>query len=236
MDRAILAALNEERRTRRPVALVTDTASGDSRLVMAAGFAGDALAEEIAQAMASRSACMHQPERGLFVKVYLPQPRLIVVGAVHIAQSLAAMAAMAELDVVIVDPRGAFASVARFDGFEIHEAWPQDHLASHPLDARSALVALSHNPDIDDPALIAACTSPAFYIGALGSRKSHAARTERLAKAGLSTAQIARIEAPIGLDIGSVTPAEIAVSILASLIAAQRRTVRHLVPGGSVAA
>jgi xanthine dehydrogenase accessory factor len=236
MDRVNLAALNEERRTRRPVALVTDTASGDSRLILASDFAGDTLSAEIAQAMGSRSACIHLPERGLFVKVYLPQPRLIIIGAVHIAQSLAAMAAIAELDVAIVDPRGAFASVARFDGFEIYEAWPQDHLAGHPLDARSALVALSHNPDIDDPALLAACKSSAFYIGALGSRKSHAARSERLAKAGLSATDIARIEAPIGLDIGSVTPPEIAVSILASLIAAQRRTVRDLATGGSVAA
>ena len=103
MDRVNLAALNEERRTRRPVALVTDTASGDSRLILARDFAGDTLSAEIVQAMGSRSACLHLPERGLFVKVYLPQPRLIIIGAVHIAQSLAAMAAMAELDVAIVD-------------------------------------------------------------------------------------------------------------------------------------
>ncbi len=236
MDRAVLAALNEERRTRRPVALITDIASGDNRLVMADDFSRDELADEIAQAMGSRAACMNLPERGVFVKVYLPQPRLIIVGAVHIAQSLAAMAAMAELGIEIVDPRGAFASVARFDGFPLHEAWPQDHLARHPLDGQSALVALSHNPDIDDPALIAACTSPAFYIGALGSRKSHAARAERLAAAGLSPSGIARIEAPIGLDIGSVTPPEIAVSILASLIAARARIMRDLAAGGFVAA
>lgn len=236
MDRTVLATLNQERRARRPVALITDIASGEGRLVLADMFAGDRLSDEIARAMASRAACMNLPEQGVFVKVYLPQPRLVIVGAVHIAQSLASMAAMVELDIEIVDPRGAFASIARFDGFALHEAWPQDHLAAHPLDAQSALVALSHNPQIDDPALHAACMSPAFYVGALGSRKSHAARVERLFAAGLSQNAIARIEAPIGLDIGSVTPPEITVSILASLIAARRRTLRDHAAGGSVVA
>ena len=150
-------------------------------------------------------------------------PHLVVVGATHIAQHLAALAVATGYGLTVVDPRGAFAAPDRFPGMPLSELWPDEFLAATPADAATAIVALTHDPKIDDPALAAALASPAFFIGALGSRRSHAARLERLEAAGLPRARLARIQGPVGLDIGAEGPAEIAVSILAAVIRAWRR-------------
>jgi xanthine dehydrogenase accessory factor len=157
-----------------------------------------------------------------FLHVHAPAPRLIVVGAVHITQALAPMAAMAGFAVTIVDPRRGFATAERFPGQTLIHAWPDEALATLAPDARSALVALTHDPKLDDPALDLALRSAAFFIGALGSRKSHAARLERLAALGHAPQTLARILGPVGLSIGAVTAPEIAVSIVAQLVAARR--------------
>jgi xanthine dehydrogenase accessory factor len=160
--------------------------------------------------------------------VQVPPPRLVVVGAVHISQALAPMARLTELDVAIIDPRTAFATPERFPDVTLLPLWPDDALAQlPPLDRYTALAALTHDPKIDDPALVAALKAECFYVGALGSRKTHGRRVERLTAAGLSDEQIGRIAAPIGLDIGAVSPAEIAVSVLAQVIAALRQDRRR---------
>jgi xanthine dehydrogenase accessory factor len=154
--------------------------------------------------------------------VFNPTIRLVIVGAVHIAQQLVPMAHAVGYDVVVVDPRSAFATEERFGDVEISREWPDEALPKIGVDDRTALIALTHDPKIDDPALIHALSSAAFYVGALGSRKTHAKRVERLRKAGVATADIERIRAPIGLDIGAQGAAEIAVSIIAEITAVQR--------------
>ncbi len=150
-------------------------------------------------------------------------PHLVVVGATHIAQHLASLAAAIGYGLTVVDPRSAFAAAERFPGTPLSGLWPDEFLAANPADAATAVVALAHDPKIDDPALMAALASPAFFIGALGSRRSHAARLGRLEESGLPRARLARIQGPVGLDIGAEGPAEIAVSILAAVIRAWRR-------------
>ncbi len=222
MDHALLLRLNAERRARRTAAVVTTLSDAQSRLVLERDFGTDPLAGAIAEARMQRATCATLPGEDVFINVYEPDPRLVIVGAVHIAQALAPMAELTGFDVEIVDPRGAFADTARFGTHSVVDAWPLDRFAERPLDAATALVALSHTPDIDDPALTAALRAGAFYVGALGSRKSHAARLERLSRAGLCDEVLARIEGPVGLPIQALTPAEIAVSILASLVRARR--------------
>ena len=161
-------------------------------------------------------------EGNLFVSPYRPAPRLVVIGAVHISQALAPMAALAGFAVTIIDPRSAFATPERFVGIDLVADWPDDVLAGRPLDRHTALVAVTHDPKIDDPALTLALRAGCFYIGALGSRKTHAARVLRLQASGFATGEIDQIAAPIGLPIGAATPAEIAVAILAQLIATLR--------------
>jgi xanthine dehydrogenase accessory factor len=163
---------------------------------------------------------------GLFARAYVPAPRLLIVGAVHIAQALAPMAKSAGFEVLVIDPRGAFASPERFPGIPLSDEWPDEALARLGLDAATALVALSHDPKLDDPALELALPSAAFYIGALGSRRTHEKRLERLRAAGLD-AFVERIHSPIGLDLGGRVPAEIAVSILAELIQVRYRGARR---------
>ena len=158
-----------------------------------------------------------------FVAIHNPPLRLAIVGAVHIAQALVPMARIAGYDPVVIDPRAAFGSEARFPGERLLEDWPDEALAEVGVDARTALVLLTHDPKLDDPALHIALTSEAFYIGALGSTRTHAKRVERLTEAGFSPAQIARIRGPVGLDIGAASPAEIAVSILAQMVQALRK-------------
>ena len=157
-----------------------------------------------------------------FVAIHNPPLRLIVVGAVHIAQALVPMARIAGYDPVLIDPRAAFASVARFPGETILQDWPDQAVAELGLDARTALVLLTHDPKLDDPALAAALRADCFYIGALGSKRTHAKRVSRMQDAGFSADQIGRIHGPVGLDIGASGPAEIALSILAQMTAVLR--------------
>jgi xanthine dehydrogenase accessory factor len=169
-----------------------------------------------------RSEVVEHEGREYFVNVFNPPPRLIVVGAVHIAQPLATMADQAGFGVAVVDPREAFATEERFPGVEVIRAWPEEGLAALGIDHRTAVVTVTHDPKLDDPALHAALASPAFYVGALGSRRTHAKRVARLEEAGLTGDVIDRIHAPVGLSIGAKTPGEIAASVLAEVIRVMR--------------
>ena len=175
-----------------------------------------------AAALRDRSGLVETPEGEVFLQVHNPPLRLVLVGAVHISQALAPMAALAGFDVTVVDPRTAFATDARFPAVSLDRRWPDEALPALDLDHRTAVVTLSHDPKLDDPALEAALRSPAFYVGALGSRRTHARRTERLRERGFSEAELERVHAPVGLDVGAVTPAEIAVSALAEIVARLR--------------
>ena len=212
----------------RPAALVTDLTSGLQSLRQGSDFEGnlkttDLLASAVNQALADdRSGLVETPQGKVFIEVFNPPLRLMVVGAVHIAQPLAHMAVLSGYAVTIVDPRSAFASGERFPGVALSTEWPDEAMARQAPDRRTAVVTLTHDPKVDDPALIAALRSPAFYIGALGSKKTHAARLKRLAAEGFNDADFARIHGPVGLDIGAVSPAEIAVSILAQITATLR--------------
>ena len=162
-------------------------------------------------------------DESIFTFRQLPPRRLMVIGGVHITQFLAPMARQAGYDVVVIDPRAVFSTEQRFPGITCLTAWPDEALAEMPPDARTAIVTLTHDPKIDDPGLQAALASRAFYIGCLGSRRTHAARCDRLREAGFGDSDLARLNGPVGLDIGARTPAEIAVSILAQMIAVERR-------------
>ena len=225
MKRALLEALNEARADRRAAILVSELATGSQRLVLEdEGFAGDPLEAEFAARFASaKSGMIETPTGDVFLTVHVPPPRLIVIGAVHISQALAPMAAIAGFHVEIVDPRTAFASEDRFPGVNLHADWPEDVLPGLAVDRFTALAALTHDPKIDDWALQHAIERGCFYIGALGSRKTHGKRVERLTAAGLSEAALAAIRAPIGLDIRAQSPAEIAVAVLAQVIEALRK-------------
>ena len=220
----LLVALNEERAARRAAVLVTDTETNDQRLVKGNEIDADPLGPALADRLRmGKSGLVEDGGRQFFVAVQEPPVRLVIIGAVHVSQALAAMAPIAGLDVTIIDPRTAFATAERFPGTNVLAVWPDEALDSVRLDRFTALAALTHDPKIDDPALVAALQSQCFYIGALGSRKTHGARRERLLKHGFSDADINRIRAPIGLDIGAVSPAEIAVSVLGEVIAGLRR-------------
>jgi xanthine dehydrogenase accessory factor len=224
----LLAALNAERAARRAAVLVTDIESGAQRLVRDREAAADALAEPIAERLRlGKSGLVELGGRQYFLTVQAPPVKAIVVGAVHISQALAPMARVLDLDVTIVDPRTAFATPERFPDVPVLAEWPEEVLPRLGLDRYTALVALTHDPKIDDPALIAALKADCFYVGALGSKKTHGRRVERLTAAGFTEAEIARIHAPIGLDIGAVSPAEIAVSVLAEIVSALRRDRRR---------
>lgn len=220
-----LAALNAERAARRPVLLVTDPGTGDQRLVRGAEIDADPLADALRERLARGASGLVQGEDGrpLFVAVHAPPLRLVAVGAVHITQALAPMAAGLGLDLTVIDPRTAFATPERFPGVRLVAEWPDAALGGIGLDAYTALLALTHDPKIDDPSLIAALRAECLYVGALGSRKTHGRRVERLREAGFDAAAIARIHAPIGLDIGAQSPAEIALAILAQVVATLRR-------------
>jgi xanthine dehydrogenase accessory factor len=238
---ALLAELNVERAARRACLVVTDLASGDQRLIHAADLTrlpltADPLAGLFAEALRTgKSGIVTGPQgEELFLTVSVPPVRVIVTGAVHISQAMVPMAAALGLDLAICDPRTAFASPERFPGVRLVATWPDEALPElGGLDAFTAMVALTHDPKIDDPALIAALHSGCFYIGALGSRKTHARRLERLAEAGFDAAALGRIRAPIGLDIGAVSPAEIALAILGEIISSLRADRRR--PAGAPA-
>jgi xanthine dehydrogenase accessory factor len=183
-----------------------------------------AVVEQAQQALSRDGAEVFEAEGERYLlQTLAPAPRLIVVGAVHIAQKLIPMARLAGFEVVLIDPRSAFASSERFPEIEIVCEFAQDAMRRVPLHARTALVTLSHDAKIDEPALAAALRSEAFYVGALGSKKNHAKRLERLAALGFSPETLARIAAPIGLPLGGRSPAEIAVAILAQIVAARYR-------------
>lgn len=224
MELAVLEALNAERAARRASILVTELGSGRQRLVTPSGLAGDPLAEVLSEALRSgRSRLVEAGNQRLFLTVQVPSPRLVITGAVHISQALAPMASMAGLDVTVIDPRTAFATSERFPGVDLRAEWPDVVLPRIGLDPFTAVAALTHDPKIDDPALTEALAAGCFYVGALGSRKTHGARLERLAARGVSREALATIHAPIGLDIGAASPAEIAVSVLAEIIGELRR-------------
>jgi xanthine dehydrogenase accessory factor len=214
----ILRTLNEERAARRAVVVVTHVDSGEQRLVKAADAARDPLRAQIEKRLRMGKSGMEETAEGrVFLTVHVPSPRLVITGAVHISQALAPMGKLVGYDVVIVDPRTAFASPERFPDVQVIAQWPDEALPPLNIDRYTAFVALTHDPKIDDPALKHALARDCFYIGALGSKKTHARRVDRLKQAGLTDADIARIHAPIGLSIGAVSPAEIAVSIIAEI-------------------
>ncbi|HUI94210.1 MAG TPA: XdhC family protein [Xanthobacteraceae bacterium] len=219
----ILKALNEERAARRAVILITHVASGEHRFVRQADVAADPLRDTLEVALRTgKSGVVETPDGKAFLTVYVPPARLVVIGAVHISQALAPMAKLLGYDVVIVDPRTAFATPERFPDVKLIAEWPDAALPGLNVDGYTAFVALTHDPKIDDPALLHALARDCFYVGALGSRKTHARRVERLKQQGLTDAQIARIHAPIGLAIGAVSPPEIALSIMGEITARLR--------------
>jgi xanthine dehydrogenase accessory factor len=220
---ATLSELNAERAARRPVIVVTDVASGEQRMVKADAFAGDPLRAELQkQLRMGKSGMIETGGKKLFLNVYAPTARLVIIGAVHISQALAPLARSLDYDVYVVDPRTAFASQERFPHVPLFADWPDVALPPLHIDHYTAFVALTHDPKIDDPALLHALQRDCFYIGALGSRKTHARRIERLKAQGASDADIAKIHAPIGLAIGAVSPSEIAVAIMAEITATLR--------------
>ncbi|MEP1443734.1 MAG: XdhC family protein [Hyphomicrobiales bacterium] len=215
MELSLLKRLNECRANRIPVLVATDMATQEQRLIERDNAASDS---EKARFLSGKSGM----EDDVFYAAYLPSPRLVIIGAVHISQHMVGPAKACGFDVTVIDPRTAFASEERFAGVTLHAEWPDEILAGDPLDRYTALAALTHDPKIDDIPLQQALEAECFYVGALGSRKTHAKRVERLKANGLSDQQIARIDAPIGLDIGAASPAEISVAVLGTIIASLR--------------
>ncbi|HEV2559776.1 MAG TPA: XdhC family protein [Microvirga sp.] len=224
----LLQTLNAERAARRATVLVTDVAEGTQRLVEESALDSDPLADLLRDRLRQgRSGLVEAEGRQIFLTVQVPPVRVLAIGAVHISQALAPMARGLDLDVTVVDPRTAFATPERFPGVPVLAEWPDEALPRIGLDRYTALVALTHDPKIDDPALQAALRAECFYVGALGSKKTHTRRVERLKEAGFGEDGIARIHAPIGLDIGAVSPAEIALSVLAEIVATLRQDRRR---------
>jgi xanthine dehydrogenase accessory factor len=220
----VLAALNTERAARRAAIIVSNIATAEQRLVKAAEIANDPLGAILAERLRSGKSGMADSDEGrVFLTVHVPAAQLVAIGAVHISQALAPIAKLLGYDVTIVDPRTAFASPERFPDVKIIAEWPDKALPSLGIDRYTAFVALTHDPKIDDPALLYALARDCFYIGALGSRKTHGRRVDRFKQEGIGDAEISRIHAPIGLNIGAVSPAEIAVSIIAQITESLRR-------------
>ncbi|MFN4311025.1 MAG: XdhC family protein [Ferrovibrio sp.] len=229
MKQEILEQLQQDRAEKRPVVLATFLKTGEQRLLYLYGKKGlkdidPRIGEAARAALLEDKARTVETEQGpLFLNVFNPPLRLILVGAVHIAQALVPMAQLAGYEVAVIDPRSAFGSPERFPGVILSNDWPDEAMAQMKLDLRTAVVTLTHDPKIDDPALISALKSDVFYIGALGSKKTHASRLERLTAAGFGPDDFARIHGPVGLSIGAKSPAEIAISILAQMTAALRQ-------------
>ncbi len=229
MKTAVLEKLQKARAGRVPVALVTDLDSGSQALLEAGEMIGDvsladdALAAAVKLIERDSSGQIEVEGRRIFVHVHNPPARLIVVGAVHIAQALVPMAALAGYAVTVVDPRRAFATDARFPTVTLSDDWPDEAMEKLSPDARTAVVTLTHDPKLDDPALTVALRSPAFYVGCLGSKRTHAKRIDRLKAQGLTDAEIGRIHGPVGLPIHAISPAEIAISILAEITQVRRK-------------
>ena len=230
MDRKLIDRLAAARAGHRPVVVTTDLASGEKTWIEGGSAAGPVLVDETLLAAADaaqrddRSRTIETNDgRRLFLHVFNPPLRLLIVGAVHIAQSLAPIAALAGYAVTVIDPRGSFATADRFPGIVLTDDWPDEALAALKPDARTAIVTLTHDPKLDDPALHSALRSDCFYIGSLGSRRTHASRVGRLQQAGFREEEIARIRGPIGLDIGASSPAEIALAIMSEITVSLRR-------------
>ena len=225
MKLSLLTTLNAERAARRAAIVVTDVESGQQRLVKAADIATDPLRTVLSEHLRSGKSGMEETPQGrAFLTVYVPSAQLVAIGAVHISQALAPIAKLLGYDVTIVDPRTAFATPERFPDVKVIAEWPDTALPPLNVDHYTAFVALTHDPKIDDPALTHALARDCFYIGALGSKKTHGRRVERLKAQGISDAALARIHAPIGLDIGAVSPSEIAVAIMGEITAQLRQS------------
>ncbi len=242
MKTETIAALQQARTKRTAVTLATRLSDAAETLIYLdradGSMADDAtLLSAARRAMAiGRSETIDFGGQKIFLNVYVPPPRLVIVGAVHIAQTLAPMATMLDFDVTVVDPRGAWATSARFPGVKVIQDWADEAFQAMGLDVSTAVVTLTHDPKLDDPALEAALKSDVFYIGALGSRKTHAKRKERLAEAGITDEMFARIHGPVGLNIGAKSPAEIAVSILGQIVEVRARRLEALAGPKVVAA
>jgi xanthine dehydrogenase accessory factor len=220
----LLANLNMERAARRAAVVVTELATGKQRLVREAEVGKDALASALrTQIRTGKSGVVETDAGRFFLELHLPPPRLVITGAVHVSQALAPMARMLGYDVSIVDPRTAFATPERFPEVPLYAEWPDTALLKLGLDHWTAFVALTHDPKIDEPAIERALASGCFYVGALGSKKTHGRRVESLKQRGVSEDAIARIHAPIGLSIGAASPPEIALAILAEITMRLRR-------------
>jgi xanthine dehydrogenase accessory factor len=225
----ILRSLNAERAARRAAIVITDVASGAQRFVAAADVAADPLRGILeAHLRSGKSGMEETPQGRVFLTVHVPPPRLVVIGAVHISQALAPVARLLGYDATIVDPRTAFASPERFPDVKLIAQWPDEALPPLGVDRYTAFVALTHDPKIDDPALLHALGRDCFYVGALGSKKTHMRRVERLKAQGVTDAALSRIHAPIGLAIGAVSPPEIALAIMAEITASLRLSPERL--------
>lgn len=234
MKAETLAALQDARARRRAVALATRLSDAAEALIYRDEARGDLAGDAAIVSAARRAMDIGKSETvdiggaKIFLNVYVPPPRLIIVGAVHIAQSLAPMATLLEFDVTVVDPRGAWATTQRFPGVKVIKDWADEAFQEMGLDVSTAVVTLTHDPKLDDPALESALKSDVFYIGALGSKRTHARRKERLAEVGITDEMFARIHGPVGLNIGAKSPAEIAVSILGQIIEVRTRRLEAL--------
>jgi xanthine dehydrogenase accessory factor len=234
MKSETLAALQDARANRRALALATRLGDGAETLVypdrVEGVLAGDpAVISAARRALGiGRSETIEVGGERIFLNVYVPPPRLIIVGAVHIAQALAPMATLMDFDVTVVDPRGAWATTNRFPGVKVVQEWADEAFDTMGLDVSTAVVTLTHDPKLDDPPPEAASKSGPFYVGALGSKRTHAKRKERLGAAGITDEQFARIHGPVGLNIGAKSPAEIAVSILGQIVEVRARRLEAL--------
>ena len=234
MKATTIAALQAARAERRAVTLATRLSDAAEALVYLDKAEGDLAADSAVVAAARRAMDIGRSEtvdiggNKIFLNVYVPPARLIIVGAVHIAQSLAPMATMLDFDVTVVDPRGAWATTNRFPGVKVVQEWADEAFEKMGLDSSTAVVTLTHDPKLDDPALEAALRSDVFYVGALGSKRTHAKRKDRLSEAGITDEQFSRIHGPVGLNIGARSPAEIAVSILGQIVEVRARRLEAL--------
>ena len=229
MKSETLAAVNKARRENHPIVLITDVQNSRQSIVLKQKFKGEVPPTEVLIEAATRAlredraTLIESEESKLFVQPFNPPLRLIIVGAVHISQALVLMAALAGYAVTVVDPRRGFANAERFPDVTLVDEWPDDGLAALKPDSRTAVVTLTHDPKLDDPALDVALRSDAFYVAALGSKRTHAARLERLGELGHSQETLSRIHGPAGLPLGAVSPAEIALSVMAEMTQVLRR-------------
>ena len=224
MDPKVLTKINEARLNRIACVHVTNLVDGRDRVVVAGNNVSGELGNAIDKSFKSgKSQTVEISGEEFFINVHLPAPRIVVIGAVHISQALSKICEIADFDLEVIDPRTAFASQQRFGDTRLFADWPEDVLKQYPLDAHCALVAVTHDPKIDDYPIKAALDANCFYVGALGSRKTHAKRIGRLAQSGVSQDDLAKIHSPIGLDIGAATPQEIAVAIMAEIIDVLRK-------------